>query len=325
MRDRPAGAPAFGPPPPPLPPTSASASGPRAGAVTGRGIPDVLARILERKREEVEEGIRRVPLAEMRRRAADAPAPRGFRAAIEARIGEGRPAVIAEIKRASPSRGVIRRDFDPPRIAAGYERGGAAALSVLTDREFFRGSPDHLRAARAATPLPVLRKDFLIDPWQVHEARAMGADCVLLIVGALGDDALRELAEAAREVGVDTLVEVHDEAELDRALRLPSPLVGINNRDLRTFETSLATTGRLAGRVPADRRTVTESGIASREDVAGLRARSVHAFLVGEAFMSAPDPGERLAALFGDGEGEGDGGARSADASGSGSAGAAPG
>ena len=194
MRDRPAGAPASGPPPlpPPFPPTSASASGPRAGAVTGRGIPDVLARILERKREEVEEGIRQVPLAEMRRRAADAPAPRGFRAAIEARIGEGRPAVIAEIKRASPSRGVIRRDFEPPRIAAGYERGGAAALSVLTDREFFQGSPDHLRAARAATSLPVLRKDFLIDPWQVHEARAMGADCVLLIVAALGDDALRE-------------------------------------------------------------------------------------------------------------------------------------
>ncbi len=308
--------------------------------MTGRGIPDVLARILERKREEVEEGIRQVPLAEMRRRAADAPAPRGFRAAIEARIGEGRPAVIAEIKRASPSRGVIRRDFEPPRIAAGYERGGAAALSVLTDREFFQGSPDHLRAARAATSLPVLRKDFLIDPWQVHEARAMGADCVLLIVAALGDDALRELAEAAREVGVDTLVEVHDEAELDRALRLPALLVGINNRDLRTFETSLATTGRLAGRVPADRRTVTESGIASREDVAGLRARGVHAFLVGEAFMSAPDPGERLAALFGDGEGdggegEGDGGTRSTDASGSadangsaggsGSAGAAPG
>ena len=279
-----------------------------------RGIPDILARILDRKREEIEEGIRQVPLAEMRRRAADAPAPRGFRAAIEARIGEGRPAVIAEIKRASPSRGVIRRDFDPPRIAAGYERGGAAALSVLTDREFFRGSPEHLRAARAATSLPVLRKDFLIDPWQVHEARAMEADCVLLIVAALDDDTLRELAELAREVGVDTLVEVHDEAELDRALRIPAPLVGINNRDLRTFETSLATTERLAARVPAGRRTVTESGIASREDVAGLRARGVHAFLVGEAFMSAPDPGERLAALFGEGEseGEGEGGTRSA-------------
>ena len=276
-----------------------------------RGIPDVLARILERKREEVEAGIRQVPLPEMRRRAADTPAPRGFRAAIEARIGAGRPAVIAEIKRASPSRGVIRPDFDPSRIAAGYERGGAAALSVLTDREFFQGSPEHLRAARAAASLPVLRKDFVIDPWQVHEARAMGADCVLLIVAALDDDSLRRLAEAAREAAVDTLVEAHDEAELDRALRIPAPLVGINNRDLRTFETTLATTERLAGRVPADRRTVTESGIASREDVARLRARGVHAFLVGEAFMRAPDPGSRLAALFGEGEeGEEEGGGR---------------
>ena len=266
-------------------------------------MPDILARILARKREEIGASIRQVPLAEMRRRAADAPTPRGFRAALEARIGEGRPAVIAEIKRASPSRGIIRQDFDPPRIAAGYERGGAAALSVLTDREFFQGSPEHLRAARTATSLPVLRKDFLIDPWQVHEARAMGADCVLLIVAALDDDSLRDLAELAREVGVDTLVEVHDEAELERALRIPAPLVGINNRDLRTFETSLATTERLAPRVPVDRRTVTESGIASREDVAGLRARDVHAFLVGEAFMSAPDPGERLAHLFGEGDG----------------------
>ena len=268
--------------------------------MSGRGIPDILARILERKREEIAAGARAAPLAEMRRRAADAPPPRGFRAAIEAEIGEGRPAVIAELKRASPSRGVIRRDFDPSRIAAGYERGGAAALSVLTDRDFFQGAPDHLRAARAATALPARRKDFLIDPWQVHEARAMGADCVLLIVAALDDDPLRELADLAGEIGLDTLVEVHDEAELDRALRIPAPLIGINNRDLRTFETSLATTRRLAPRVPEDRRTVTESGIASRDDVAGLRAHGVHAFLVGEAFMSAPDPGERLAALFGE-------------------------
>ena len=268
--------------------------------MNGRGIPDILARILERKREEIAAGARAAPLAEMRRRAADAPPPRGFRAAIEAEIGEGRPAVIAELKRASPSRGVIRRDFDPSRIAAGYERGGAAALSVLTDRDFFQGAPDHLRAARAATALPALRKDFLIDPWQVHEARAMGADCVLLIVAALDDVLLRELAELAGELGLDTLVEVHDESELDRALRIPAPLIGINNRDLRTFETSLATTERLAPRTPADRRTVAESGIASREDVAGLRAHGVHAFLVGEAFMSAPDPGARLAALFGE-------------------------
>ena len=267
--------------------------------MSGRGIPDILARILERKREEIAEGARAVPIAEMRRRAADVPPPRGFRDALEAKIGEGRPAVIAEIKRASPSRGIIRRDFDPSRIAAGYERGGAAALSVLTDRDFFQGAPDHLREAWAATALPALRKDFLIDPWQVHEARAMGADCVLLIVAALDDDRLRALAELAGELGLDTLVEVHDEAELDRALRIPAPLIGINNRDLRTFETTLATTRRLAPRVPEDRRTVTESGIASRDDVAGLRAGGVHAFLVGEAFMSAPDPGERLAALFG--------------------------
>ena len=268
--------------------------------MSGRGIPDILARILERKHEEIAEGVREVPLTEMRRRAADAPPPRGFRAALDAKIGEGRPAVIAEIKRASPSRGIIRRDFDPSRIAAGYERGGAAALSVLTDREFFQGAPEHLRAARAATALPVLRKDFLIHPWQLHEARAMGADCVLLIVAALDDGPLRELADLAGEIGLDTLVEVHDEAELDRALRIPAPLIGINNRDLRTFETSLATTERLAARVPAGLRAVTESGIASREDVTRLRARDVHAFLVGEAFMSAPDPGERLAVLFGE-------------------------
>ena len=277
--------------------------------MSGRGIPDILARILERKREEIADGSRSVALAEMRRRALDAPPPRGLGAALRARIDAGLPAVIAEIKRASPSRGIIRNDFDPPRIAAGYERGGASALSVLTDREFFQGGPDHLRAARAATELPVLRKDFTIDPWQLHEARAMGADCVLLIVAALGDGELVDLAGLAGEIGLDTLVEVHDEGELDRALRISAPLVGINNRDLRTFETSLATTERLAAKVPADRLTVTESGISSRDDVAWLRARGVGAFLVGEAFMSAPDPGERLAALFGEDVDEHEGGA----------------
>ena len=270
--------------------------------MSGRDIPDILARILERKRREIAEGVREVPFEDIRRRAAEAPPPRGFHAALEARIGQGRSAVIAEIKRASPSRGIIRRDFEPPRIAAQYERGGAAALSVLTDRGFFQGNPEHLQAARAATDLPVLRKDFLIDPWQLHEARAMGADCVLLIVAALDDGTLRTLAELAGELGLDTLVEVHDETELDRALRIPSPLIGINNRDLRTFETNLATTERLAARVPADRLTVTESGIASREDIARLRAHGVRAFLVGEAFMSVPDPGEQLAALLGDGD-----------------------
>ena len=276
--------------------------------MSGRGIPDILARILERKREEIADGIRSVPTVDMRRRAEDAPPPRGFRAALEAKIRDGRPAVIAEVKRASPSRGIIRHDFDPPGIAAGYERGGAAALSVLTDRDFFQGEPEHLRAARAATGLPALRKDFIVDPWQVHEARAMGADCVLLIVAALDDGALRDLAELTGELGLDTLVEVHEDAELDRALRIPAPVIGINNRDLRTFATSLATTERLASRIPEDRLAVTESGIASRGDVARLRAHGVHAFLVGEAFMSAPDPGERLAALFGE-RGDGTGGA----------------
>ena len=267
--------------------------------MSGAGLPDVLARILDRKREEVAEGARAVPLAAARRRAAEAAPARGFEAALRAKTGAGRAAVIAEIKRASPSRGVIREDFDPSRIAAGYERAGAAALSVLTDREFFQGAPEHLRAAREATALPVLRKDFLVDPWQVYEARAMGADCVLLIVAALDDGRLGALADLARGLGLDVLVEVHDEAELERALRLPTRLIGINNRDLRTFDTTLETTKRLAAHVPPDRLAVTESGIAAREDVSGLRAHGVHAFLVGEAFMSAPDPGERLAALFG--------------------------
>lgn len=266
------------------------------------GVPDILARILERKREEVAEAAHGLPLADVRRRAADAPPAHGFRAALAARLAEGRAAVIAELKRASPSRGVICRDFDPARIAAGYERGGAAALSVLTDREFFQGSPEHLRAARAAAPaLPVLRKDFTIDPWQLYEARAMEADCVLLIAAALDDGRLGEFAHLAREIGLDALVEVHDEEELARALELPAEaLVGINNRDLRTFETRLETTKRLAAHVPADRIAVTESGIAARADVEDLRAHGVHVFLVGEALMGAPDPGERLAALLGE-------------------------
>ena len=266
--------------------------------MSGPRLPDVLARILDHKREEVAAGVRAAPLADMRRRAADAPPARGFGAALEARVGAGRAAVVAELKRASPSRGVMREDFDPARIAPGYERAGAAALSVLTDREFFQGSPAHLRAARAATALPVLRKDFLIDPWQLYESRAMGADCVLLIVAALDDRRLHALAEGAAALGLDVLVEVHDERELERALRLPARLIGINNRDLRTFTTTIETTKRLLAQVPADRLVVTESGIATREDVADLRAHGVHAFLVGEAFMRAPDPGERLAALF---------------------------
>jgi indole-3-glycerol phosphate synthase len=206
--------------------------------------------------------------------------------------------VIAEIKRASPSRGVLRQDFDPAAIAKSYENAGAACMSVLTDKEFFQGSPNHLVEARTACALPALRKDFLIDPYQVSEARALGADCVLLIVACLEDREMRELEKLARSLGMAVLVEVHDAGELDRALELQTPLIGINNRNLRTFETRLETTLDLLPRVPKDRIVITESGILSPADVARLRAQGVNAFLVGEAFMRAADPGAALRALF---------------------------
>lgn len=261
--------------------------------------PDILRRILARKVEEISAAAERKPLAALARRAADADAPRGLRAGLARRIGAGDAAVIAEVKKASPSRGVLRADFDPAAIGRSYAAGGAAALSVLTDRDFFQGDPAHLVAARDASGLPVLRKDFVIDPYQVYEARAMGADAILLIAAALGDAAMRELRDLAAHLGMDTLIEVHDGDELDRALALEPDLVGINNRDLRTFETDVATTTRLRERVPAEILLVTESGIHTAEDVAGMRANGVHAFLVGEAFMTAPDPGARLAELFG--------------------------
>ena len=261
----------------------------------------MLDRILERKVQEIVERAGRVGIREMSRRAEAAPPPRDFLGALRARIGRGEPAVIAEIKKASPSKGVLREDLDPAAVAAGYERGGAAALSVLTDRDFFQGSERNLELARATCSLPVLRKDFIIDPYQVYEARAIGADCILLIVAALGDAMLRELAGLAGHLGMDALVEVHDAEELERALALEVPLIGINNRDLRTFRTDIATTLELAPRVPDDRLVVTESGIHTREDVARLREAGVHAFLVGEAFMRADDPGARLAELFGTG------------------------
>jgi indole-3-glycerol phosphate synthase len=226
------------------------------------------------------------------------PPPRDFVGALRTRIAAGRPAVIAEIKRASPSRGVLREAFDPAAVAAAYAANGAACLSVLTDRQFFQGAPEHLVAARAASGLPALRKDFVIDPYQVDEARALGADCILLIVAALDDERLRDLEARARDLGMAVLVEVHDAAELERALRLATPLIGINNRDLRRFETRLETTLALRPRIPDDRLAITESGIASREDVALMRGHGVHAFLVGEAFMRAPDPGAALARLF---------------------------
>jgi indole-3-glycerol phosphate synthase len=234
----------------------------------------------------------------MERRALDASPPRGFERALRAKAAAGLPAVIAEIKRASPSRGLIRADFDPARIAASYEEHGAACLSVLTDRQFFGGSPEDLRAARAACSLPVLRKDFIVDPYQVHEARSWGADCILLIVGAAPDRELRQLEKLARELGMDVLVECHDASQLRSALNLESPLIGINNRDLTTFETRLETTISLRPQVPPDRLVVTESGIAAPADVARLKAAGVGAYLVGSAFMAAGNPGLELRRLF---------------------------
>jgi len=258
----------------------------------------VLAKILEAKRREVEEARRRIPRAQIERIAREASPPRGFEKALRAKADAGKPAVIAEIKRASPSRGLIRADFDPARIAASYEAHGAACLSVLTDREFFGGSPEDLKAARAACSLPVLRKDFMIDPYQVHEARAWGADCILLIVGALRDSEMRELEAQARDIGLDVLVESHDGSELARALELRTALIGVNNRDLRTFETRLETTLGLVGDVPAGRLLITESGISEPADVLRLKKSGVGAYLVGSAFMAAQDPGKELSRLF---------------------------
>jgi len=259
---------------------------------------DILQRILARKAEEVAARSAARPLAEMRAQAADMPPARGFAAAIEARIAAGDPAVIAEIKKASPSRGVIRPDFDPVAIARSYEAGGAACLSVLTDVDFFQGADAYLQQARAACALPVLRKDFTIDPYQVHEARALGADCILLIVAALSDAQLAELCGTAMAIGLDVLVEVHDIDELERAIQVPAPLLGINNRSLRTFEVSLDTTLSLRDAVPRDRRLVTESGLHTAADVARMRAAGIDAFLVGEAFMREPDPGQALRRMF---------------------------
>ena len=259
---------------------------------------DVLKRILARKQEEVAERRERVSLFELKARLSGAPPVRGFADAVAAKLQAGLPAVIAEVKKASPSKGVIRADFDPAAIARSYEAGGAACLSVLTDVDFFQGADAYLQQARAACALPVLRKDFTIDPYQVHEARALGADCILLIVAALSDEQLAELSGIAMQLDLDVLVEVHDIDELERAIQVPAPLLGINNRSLRTFEVSLQTTLSLQRAVPADRRLVTESGIHGTDDVARMRAAGVEAFLVGEAFMREPDPGAALQRLF---------------------------
>ena len=259
---------------------------------------DILARILATKTKEVAAAKARRPYIRVRADADAMPAPRDFIGALRAKIAAGRPAVIAEIKKASPSRGVLRPIFDPPAIACRYEAGGAACLSVLTDHEYFQGAPEHLTIARAACALPALRKDFTLEEYQVVEARALGADCILLIVAALDDARLVALEACAVELGMTVLAEVHDAAELERALRLATPLIGVNNRSLRTFEVALETTLDLLPRIPPDRLVVTESGILAPADVSLLRAHGVHTFLVGEAFMRAADPGAALAALF---------------------------
>jgi indole-3-glycerol phosphate synthase len=263
------------------------------------GDSDILSRIMTTKAEEVISAQVERPFEMLEREARAAPPPRGFAAAIRSRLATGGPAVIAEIKRASPSKGVLRPAFDPAAIAAAYARARATCLSVLTDRPVFQGAPEYLVEARAACALPVLRKEFIIDEYQIVESRALGADAVLLIVAALDDARLAALAACAASCGMDVLVEVHDAAELDRALQLATPLIGINNRNLRTFSVSLHTTLELLPRIPADRIVVTESGIVAQRDVAQMRRHGVNAFLVGEAFMRAPDPGAALTALFG--------------------------
>ena len=260
---------------------------------------DILKKIIAVKTEEVARAKATRSLSGVQAAARAASPVRDFVGALRAKIAAGEAAVIAEVKKASPSKGVLREDFRPAEIAATYAAHGAACLSVLTDEQFFQGHLEYLRAARAACTLPALRKDFMIDAYQVYEARAAGADCILLIVAALDDGLMRELEAVAIELGLAVLVEVHDGDELDRALRLKTPLLGINNRNLRTFETRLDTTLNLLARIPADRLVVTESGILKRDDVELMRAHAVHGFLVGEAFMRAPDPGVELERLFG--------------------------
>jgi indole-3-glycerol phosphate synthase len=262
-------------------------------------VSDILQRILAVKAGEVAAAKSVRDLAAVQTAAAAAGKPRDFAGALRARVAAGKPAVIAEVKKASPSKGLLRENFDPAAIATSYEKHGAACLSVLTDAQFFQGCPDDLARARAACGLPVLRKDFMIDPYQVYEARALGADCILLIVAALDDTRMLELETVAQALGMSVLVEVHDGDELDRALLLKTPLLGINNRNLRTFETRLDTTLGLLKRIPAGRTVITESGILTAQDVELMRSYNVNSFLVGEAFMRAPDPGAELARLFG--------------------------
>lgn len=260
--------------------------------------PDVLKKILKRKVEEISAAVTVESLSALSQRASQASAPRGFLSALQSRVDRGESAVIAEIKKASPSKGVIRENFDPQEIARSYAEGGAACLSVLTDEDFFQGATQYLIDAREACDLPVIRKDFIIDQYQVYEARAMGADCVLLIVAALGDAMLAELYGLALHLDMDVLIEVHDQDELERALQLSPKIVGINNRDLRTFDVTLQTTLDLLGQIPDGVLVVTESGILTKADVQLMQANQVNAFLVGEAFMRTESPGQTLAELF---------------------------
>ena len=260
---------------------------------------DILEKIVAVKHQEVAQALKRKPLALVRQDAESRLLTRDFEGALRRKIAAGQAAVIAEVKKASPSKGVLRADFIPADIAQSYAEHGAACLSVLTDRQFFQGEPDFLKQARASCDLPVLRKDFMVDAYQVYEARAMGADCILLIAACLDDAQMRDLEAIALGLNMAVLVEVHDAAELERALRLQTPLLGVNNRNLKTFEVSLDATLGLLGQVPADRLLVTESGITTGDDVRRLRAAGVQAFLVGEAFMRAEDPGAALAQLFG--------------------------
>jgi len=260
--------------------------------------PTILRKILARKAEEVAQRRAAHSLASLEARIREQCAPRGFSRALQQRVATGEPAVIAEIKKASPSKGVIREEFQPAQIAVSYREGGATCLSVLTDRDFFQGSEAYLQEARAACDLPVLRKDFTIDAYQVYEARAMGADCILLVVAALGDASINDLAGLAVHLHMDVLVEVHDADELERVLHLDGLILGINSRDLRTFETNLETIVDLLASIPDDRLVIAESGIHTPQDVKHLRDNGVHSFLVGEALMRAEHPGERLAALF---------------------------
>ncbi len=266
-------------------------------------VPTILEKIIARKHEEVAERQLRTSLGELEVLAGGADPVRGFARRMQEQVGSKRPAVIAEVKKASPSKGVLRAEFHPAEIARSYEAGGATCLSVLTDVDFFQGADDYLKQARAACSLPVIRKDFMVDPYQVVEARALGADCILLIAAALDDVLMKELADVAATQGLDVLVEVHDGQELERALRLSTPLLGINNRNLHTFDVSLETTLDLLPRIPRDRTVITESGVLHRADVQLMEINGVHAFLVGEAFMRAEQPGLELQRLFFPGRG----------------------